>query len=647
MSRSGIRSWKRIVVQVGESVLQRDGSPSIGRVAYIVEAASKLVKEQQREAILAFPPSFRASPDLFTQLFAQYGLKCGQGGTAAQVAALLQAGVTPIFHTNADGTDLSQAGSDDGVATLAMESAADLLLLLSGVDGVYSAPPTTKGAYLLDSLTTPDAAVYGPPSCAGRDGMGPKVDAAVRAVRDGRMEVIIANGSTPDVVERVLAGERLGTLVTTHTAGGQSPHDLCERAVQGRRDLMRLTAEQRSDLLTRVSKVLLDRSDEILAANKLDLEDAARTNLDPHLLGRLKLTQAKLTTLSSGIAGIAASADPIGHVIARREVTEGLVLQQETAPLGVLLVIFESRPDALPQVLSLALRSGNALILKGGKEARHSNQCLLDIINQALAPELGDHAFQLIQTREDVAALLSMDAYVNLVIPRGSNELVRSIQQSTKIPVMGHADGICHVYVDSSADLEKAKSLVIDCKTDYPSACNSMETLLLHESLLADGRAEALLAALTSAGVTLYGGPRAVTALQLEPALSLSHEYGTLEACVEIVDGVSEAIDWIARYGSSHTECIVAEDPETVNTFLRLVDSACVFHNTSTRFADGYRFGLGAEVGISTSRIHARGPVGVQGLLTTRWLLRSKNIHTVAQHAAGSWDYTHRPLPIE
>eukprot|EP01004_Peranema_trichophorum_P003702 NODE_2674_length_1521_cov_48.589413_g2304_i0.p1 GENE.NODE_2674_length_1521_cov_48.589413_g2304_i0~~NODE_2674_length_1521_cov_48.589413_g2304_i0.p1 ORF type:complete len:247 (+),score=46.96 NODE_2674_length_1521_cov_48.589413_g2304_i0:632-1372(+) len=237
-----------------------------------------------------------------------------------------------------------------------------------------------------------------------------------------------------------------------------------------------------------------------------------------------------------------------------------------------------------------------------------------------------------------------MDRYINLVIPRGSNDLVRSIQQNTKISVMGHADGICHVYVDEAADYNKAEELVVDAKMDYPAACNAMETLLINENWVTDGRAQKLVSSILSKGVKLYGGPKASTIFKIPPASTLSHEYGSLEALVEIVPNVQSAVEWISRYGSAHTEAIVTENKEVADYFITNVESACVFHNASTRFADGFRFGLGAEVGISTGRLHARGPVGVQGLLTHRWVLRSGGVHTVGQNTKGDWNYSHKPL---
>jgi len=452
------------------------------------------------------------------------------------------------------------------------------------------------------------------------------------------------------VVTRILNGENVGTVVTAAPDPSVGPLQICEAARSAQKDLRALSGQQRTDLLRRVSKTLVDHADEILAANQKDLDAAAKTNLDKHLLARLKLSKGKLETLAQGLIDISNQTDPIGRVVTAREVTPGLVLTQETVPLGVLLVIFESRPDALPQVVALAIRSGNPLILKGGTEAAHSNRCLLSLIHKAIAPELGPHTYQMVESREDVASLMSMNAYIDLVIPRGSNSLVQSIQRSTKIPVMGHADGICHVFVDKDADLQKAAEIVIDAKTDYPAACNAMETVLLHRDLVKSGRAAEVIRAAQAAGVQFYAGPAAqkdLKDLNLQAATTLSHEYGSLEALVEVVDGLDAAVDWIGRHGSSHTECIVTENNETAERFLRQVDSADVFHNASTRFADGYRYGLGAEVGISTGRLHARGPVGVDGLLTTKWVLRSRASHTLAQHNKGQWKYTHTPLALK
>jgi len=375
-----------------------------------------------------------------------------------------------------------------------------------------------------------------------------------------------------------------------------------------------------------VASALESRSAEILAANAEDVREAKEQGVAAPLQNRLQLNAKKLETLAAGTRAIASLDEPIGRVLQHTTIADNLELRQVTSPLGVLLVIFESRPDALPQIAALALRSGNGVLLKGGKEAARSNAVLHRVITEALAgaglpPEL----IALVQGREGVDELLELDDVIDLVIPRGSNALVTHIQSHTKIPVLGHADGVCHVYVDAAANLPKACRIAVDSKVDYPAACNAMETLLVHESHLAGGGAEKLTGALRSAGVTLYGGPRAAAALGLAPAPEGFHcEYGSLAATVELVPSLAAAVAHIHAHGSSHTEAIVTEDAGAAKTFLESVDSACVFHNASTRFADGFRFGLGAEVGVSTSRIHARGPVGVMGLLTTRWLLQGE-----------------------
>ena len=421
-----------------------------------------------------------------------------------------------------------------------------------------------------------------------------------------------------------------------------------EMAVEARlagRVLSRLSSTARRRAIERVASALERRAEEILAVNAEDVADGraavAAGTLSASLAKRLVLDEAKLGDLVRGIRAIASAGDPLGRVVRQTELAEGLMLRQETSPLGVLLVIFESRPDALPQVAALALSSGNGLVLKGGKEARRSNRILHRVITEALAPDVPAGVIGLVETRADVGELLALDDVIDLVIPRGSNAMVRHIQAHTRIPVMGHADGICHVYVDATADLDMAVGIVVDSKTDYPAACNAMETLLVHRQLVASGGLKRLMDALAGAGVVLHQAPGADLGLPDAPALR--HEYSDLAATVVVVDHVGAAVDHIHAHGSGHTESIVANDAGVADQFLEAVDSACVFHNASTRFADGFRFGLGAEVGISTSRIHARGPVGVEGLLTTRWKLVGEG-DTVASFRSGARRFTHRRL---
>ena len=355
----------------------------------------------------------------------------------------------------------------------------------------------------------------------------------------------------------------------------------------------------------------------------------AEGRMSPALAARLKLTPGKLATLAQGVRAIAAMPEPLGRVLAARELAEGLVLRQVSSPIGVLLVIFESRPDVLPQVAALALKSGNGLVLKGGKEATHSNRALHRVLVEAIAP-LPAGCVELVETRTQIAELLELDQLIDLVIPRGSNSLVRHIQSSTRIPVLGHADGVCHVYVDAHADLDRALDIVLDSKCDYPAACNAMETLLVHRSVDPAPFVEAL----RRAGVTVHERPE-----------DWHTEYSGLECALRVVDDMDHAIEHIHAYGSGHTEVIVTRDPVAAERFLEQVDSACVFHDCSSRFADGYRFGLGAEVGISTARVHARGPVGIEGLLTTRWILRGRG-QRVAPFSSGEAAFTHRELEV-
>ena len=421
------------------------------------------------------------------------------------------------------------------------------------------------------------------------------------------------------------------------------------RAVRAaQRRLASAGGETRDRVLGRLAGLLRDEAERLLAANRLDLDAAAESRLAPPLLKRLELSEAKLETLIEGVEALAADEDAIGRVLRRTELDDGLVLRQVASPIGVLLIIFESRPDAAVQIGSLAIRSGNGVLLKGGAEARHSNRALVDCMRRALEAEgLPEEAITGVEGRAAAQALLEHDELIDLVIPRGSGELVRAIQSSTRIPVLGHAEGICHLYLDAAADPETARRLAVDAKCDYPAACNAAETLLVHREFLPD--LPGVATALTEAGVELRADPEALPHCPGAVAAGPEDgavEYGDLVLAVRTVGSLEEAVDHIHRFGSAHTDAIVSEDAEACRRFLDTVDSASVFANASTRFADGFRYGLGAEVGISTGRIHARGPVGVEGLLTTRWLLEGSG-HRVADYGPGERSFTHRQLSAD
>ena len=513
----------------------------------------------------------------------------------------------------------------------------------------------------------------------GRGGMQSKIDAALAAVEPGSQcsACVVACGNDLNAIRGVLGRETFpgppkGTLFATpnsdlsiqaineveqaDAADGVLVSEVARAsaiaAKNEARKLQALSYGERQAILNAVADALVDRKEELLAANAIDLEAAARDEVALPLVRRLKLTDEKLSTLATGIRQIAEQPDPLGVVKSKRELADGLELSLTTVPIGVLMIIFESRPDSLPQISALALASGNGLLLKGGKEASRSNAALHKVIGDAIEASSGGKIkrdiIALITSRGQVADMLSLDDVIDLVIPRGSNDLVSHIKANTRIPVLGHADGVCHVYIDPSANADDACNLVVDGKTDYPSACNAMETLLLHEDTLTNGLAITILMSLRTAGVKCLGGPRAINSGLCDvPAKQMKCEYGDLTCMVEVVPNMDEAIDWIHRYGSGHTEAIVCSDDSDIGEeFLRRVDAACVFKNASTRFADGYRFGLGAEVGISTGRIHSRGPVGVEGLLTTKWQLRSSGLNCVSEYGgdAPAKLYTHKEL---
>lgn len=408
-------------------------------------------------------------------------------------------------------------------------------------------------------------------------------------------------------------------------------------------------AELRSSLLRELAAAL-GREEvraKVFAANARDMErskaDIASGAMAPELVKRLALDAKKLAAVSDGLAQLAAMEDLVGRTTLRRELDDGLVLERVTCPLGLIGVVFEARPDALVQIAGLALRSGNAVLLKGGREAQESNRALAAVVHDVLrARGLDPRAAVLLEDRADVSAVLGLEGVVDLIVARGSSEFVRHVRASTRIPVMAHAAGICHLYLHRAANPAMAAKLTVDSKMTYPAACNAVETLLWDEG--AEAALDATLAALLAAGVELRGDAATCARnAQVKPAPdgAWDTEYGAAILSVRRVASIDEALAHIERHGSRHTDGIVTDDAAAAARFLASVDSAGVYHNASTRFADGYRYGLGAEVGISTDKLHARGPVGVEGLLTYRWLLHGHGQLT-ADYGPGGKRFKHQ-----
>ena len=414
--------------------------------------------------------------------------------------------------------------------------------------------------------------------------------------------------------------------------------------------LAALSEDIRNAALLAVADALVANKEAIFAANQKDLKKAEEDNLDMPVRKRLKFDEAKLVGVIDGIHQLVELPDPLGRNLMVRELDEGLTLYRQSCPIGVIGVIFESRPDALVQIATLCIKSGNCAILKGGSEAANSNAILFETIyDAAVAAGLPKGCLLLAQQREEIRELLDCYGTVDLLIPRGSNAFVQYIMNNTKIPVMGHADGICHVYIDKAADLQKAVRIVVDSKTQYVSVCNATETLLVHRDILKEFM-PALSEALRKKNVELRATKevRDASGAYADEMLDateedFSTEYLDYILSIKEVSGVEEAIDHINRYGSHHTDAIVTEDEATAQEFMQLVDSAGVFWNASTRFSDGYRYGFGAEVGISTSKLHARGPVGLDGLVTYKYKLIG-NGHIVDDYATGVKQFHHKDL---
>ncbi len=429
---------------------------------------------------------------------------------------------------------------------------------------------------------------------------------------------------------------------------------ICLAARSAALALAPLTNEVRNRALAAMADAIDENSGSILEANAEDAAAAeplvASGEMSEPLLRRLELSERKVAQMADGARAVAALPDPLGVARMATLLDEELTLRRVTCPLGVVAAVFESRPDALVQIASLCLKSGNASILKGGREAAHTNRLMSGLLRDAAASS-GDvpaDASQLVEAREDVQALLSRDDAVDLLIPRGSNEFVRYIKQHSNIPVLGHADGICHLYVDEAADTEMAVRLTFDAKTQYPAVCNAIETLLVHEKKAGEFLPLAA-EALKEKGVAIRGCDATRAILESAGAASeedWNTEYLDLILSVRVVESLAQAVDHINRYGSRHTDAIVTADEAAARTFLSRVDAASVMWNASTRLADGFRYGFGAEVGIATDKIHARGPVGLEGLVTYKYQLEGNGQLVSDYEGADARVFLHRPIPI-
>ena len=411
--------------------------------------------------------------------------------------------------------------------------------------------------------------------------------------------------------------------------------EIATKAKNASKKVATLSTEIKNKALLNIANNLKANQDKIFEANKMDLELAKpfveNGELSQSVFNRLKLDENKMRDMIQGIIDISNLDDPIGKTLLKRQLDDGLILTKISCPIGVLGIIFEARPDVISQISSLAIKSSNAVILKGGKESINTNKAIMNVIQEALAKTEGfpENVLTQVFTRDDVKNMLSMDKYVDLIIPRGGNNLVKFIKENTKIPVLGHADGICHIFVDASADLEKSKRVIIDAKTQYPSACNSVETILIHKDFKYETE---LLKALEDADIELIATPE-----------SWHKEYSDKVLSYKFVSSLEKAIEHINEFSSGHTESILTEDENNAKIFMNAVDSAGVYHNVSTRFADGFRYGFGAEVGISTNKTHARGPVGLEGLTIYKYNLEG-NGDIVKDYVEGVKKFNHKDI---
>ena len=424
--------------------------------------------------------------------------------------------------------------------------------------------------------------------------------------------------------------------------------DIAKNANSSALVLAHLSTDLKNQALSLMADALEENSGAILAANEKDLEFAKKEGIAQPLIARLALNEEKVRGMAKGIRSVVALEDPVGKVKSTMEMDQDLVVKQVTCPIGVIGAIFESRPDAVPQISSLCLKSGNSVILKGGTEAQNSNKVIVKLLVEAMSkvPGVPASAVQMIETRSEVADMLKEDKYIHLIVPRGSNTFVKYIQENTRIPVLGHSEGVCHGYIDKFADLDKSIRICLDSKLQYPAACNAMETLLVHKDI-AEKVLPNLVAQFKEKHVELVG---CVKTSQVVPEVTPANEsdwdmeYNDLKLSIKTVDSFSEAVKFINRHGSGHTDVIITENQERADQFLNEVSSSSVMWNASTRFADGFRYGLGAEIGISTNRTHARGPVGLEGLIIYKYKLYGNGQVAGDYSGANAREFTHKPL---
>ena len=428
----------------------------------------------------------------------------------------------------------------------------------------------------------------------------------------------------------------------------QPSNDLLEKAHRIRlasKIISQAENQMRIKALNLMADYLEKNSKEILEANHEDYLRAERKNISKALISRLKLSKEKLQAAIEGVRKVGELSDPVNQIQIKKELSNGLILERKTVPIGVLGVIFESRPDAVMQISSLAIRSGNGVMLKGGSEASFTNTAIVLALQEGLKKSgLDENVICLLTSRKDSMAMLNLEEYLNLIIPRGSNELVQFIQENTKIPVLGHADGICHLFIDNDVNIDMALSVALDSKIQYPAACNAIETLLIHKDIAPDFLKRAI-PLFNSNDVKLIGDKKSVE-LGVEFEASFEDwqtEYLDLVLSIKIVEDLDEAIAHIQKFSSKHTDGIITENISTANKFMNEVDSAGVFHNCSTRFADGFRYGFGAEVGISTQMLPPRGPVGLEGLVTYKYFLKGQG-NIVDDFSSGRAVFTHKDL---